>query len=94
MGSFVGLHVTHGDLLEVKVTRFAVLPRPRPNTCALLDQPNRLKRELACKLPTLLHGLLPAPLNTLTRCLRNRAQAIVTLLGRPPAGDYETKPLL
>jgi hypothetical protein len=41
---------------------------------ALLDQPNRFKIELACKLPPL-HDPPPVPLKHLTRCLRNRVQA-------------------
>src|SRR6476620_9258541 len=52
-----------------------VLRRLRIGNAALLDQPNCLKLELTCELPTPLHGLPPAPLNTLTRCLRNRGQA-------------------
>src|ERR1700734_3092519 len=40
----------------------------------LLDQPHRLKLELACKLPSL-HDPPPVPLKHLTRCLRNRVQA-------------------
>src|SRR6476646_8077238 len=54
-----------------------VLRRLRIGNAALLDQPNCLKLELTCELPTPLHGLPPAPLNTLTRCLRNRGQAIL-----------------
>src|SRR4029077_12009806 len=41
----------------------------------LLDQPNRLKLELPCKLPSL-HDTPPVPSKHLTRCLRNRVQAI------------------
>src|ERR1700759_1537065 len=43
---------------------------------ALLDQPNSLKLELAGKLPSL-HDAPPAPSKHLTRCLRNRVQAII-----------------
>ena len=43
-----------------------------------LDQAHSFKLELACELPTLLHGLPPAPLNTLTWSLGNQAQASMT----------------
>jgi hypothetical protein len=46
-----------------------------PEVLRKMVEPYRLKLKLACELPTLLHGLPPAPLNTLTRCLRNRVQA-------------------
>src|ERR1700753_3449881 len=45
---------------------------------ALLDQPNSLKLELTGKLPSL-HDAPPAPSKHLTRCLRNRVQAIPIL---------------
>src|SRR5215204_4138097 len=41
----------------------------------LFDQPHSLKLELACKLPSL-HHAPPVPSKHLTRCLRNRVQAI------------------
>src|SRR5579863_5588514 len=40
----------------------------------LFDQPNSLKLELSCKLPSL-HDTPPVPSKHLTRCLRNRQQA-------------------
>src|SRR5258708_140022 len=45
----------------------------------LLDQPHSLKLELACKLPPL-HDTPPVPSKHLTRCLRNRVQAIAKSL--------------
>src|SRR6266404_5921076 len=42
---------------------------------AFLDQPHSLKLELARKLPSL-HDPPPAPSKHLTRCLRNRVQAM------------------
>src|SRR5437016_3593961 len=41
---------------------------------AILDQPNSLKLELACKLPPL-HLPPPVPSKHLTQCLQNRVQA-------------------
>src|SRR5580700_11441657 len=40
----------------------------------ILDQPNSLKLELPCKLPSL-HDSPPVPSKHLTRCPRNRVQA-------------------
>jgi hypothetical protein len=62
-------------VVELRDVNAQVLRRLLLRDAALLDQPNCLKLELACELPTLLHGPPPAPLNTLTRCLRNRVQA-------------------
>src|SRR5262244_3848324 len=45
---------------------------------SILDQAHSLKLELAGKLPSL-HDPPPAPSKHLTRCLRNRVQAIDTL---------------
>src|SRR6266478_9087091 len=45
---------------------------------SLLDQAHSLKLELAGKLPSL-HDPPPAPSKHLTRCLRNRVQAMDTL---------------
>src|SRR6266700_4570673 len=44
---------------------------------SLLDQAHSLKLELAGKLPSL-HDSPPAPSKHLTRCLRNRVQAILS----------------
>src|SRR3954462_9289564 len=43
------------------------------------DQPNSIKLELACKLPSL-HDPPPVPSKHLTRCPRNRVQAILSEL--------------
>src|SRR5215831_4441238 len=48
---------------------------------SLLDQAHSLKLELACKLSSL-HDTPPAPSKHLTRCLRNRVQAIYKLRWR------------
>src|SRR5215831_17631550 len=48
---------------------------------SLLDQAHSLKLELAGKLPSL-HDPPPAPSKHLTRCLRNRVQAMEALPGR------------
>src|SRR5262249_53743772 len=59
---------------------------------SIFDQAHSLKLKLLRKLPPL-HGLPPAPLNTLTRCLRNRVQAMAAY--RKPcllAGWIDSKP--
>src|SRR2546430_7865971 len=56
---------------------------------SLLDQAHSLKLELAGKLPSL-HDTPPAPSKRLTRCLRNRVQAIVL----PPVGSARSAILL
>src|ERR1700675_1606395 len=53
-----------------------VLRGLRIRDAPILDQPHSLKLELACKLPSL-HDSPPVPSKHLTRCPRNRVQAIV-----------------
>src|SRR6516165_3187443 len=57
---------------------------------SMLDQANSLKLELACRL-SCLHDLPPAPLKHLTRCLRNRVQAMPR--SSPPASDSQASVL-
>src|SRR6266699_2262800 len=58
-----------------------VLPGLRIRYAAILDQPHSLKLEFAGKLSSL-HDPPPAPSKHLTRCLRNRVQAISVLFGQ------------
>src|SRR5271166_5166333 len=76
-----------GELLhpiaQLRGMHTKVLRCLRIRHAALLDQANSLKLELACELPSL-HDPPPVPLKHLTRCLRNRVQAI------PPATSKKT----
>src|ERR1700722_13744752 len=64
---------------QLRLMHAQVLRGLRIRDPAVLDQPHRLKLELACKLPSL-HDPPPVPLKHLTRCLRNRVQAIPWVL--------------
>src|SRR2546430_6170246 len=58
--------------MHIKIVR-----GPRIRHASLFDQPHSLKLELACKLPPF-HDSPPVPSKHLTRCLRNRVQAMQT----------------
>src|SRR5271166_5772407 len=82
-----------GELLhpiaQLRGMHTKVLRCLRIRHAALLDQANSLKLELACELPSL-HDPPPVPLKHLTRCLRNRVQAIYQLrLSRIFDREYE-----
>src|SRR5258708_23486904 len=68
-----------GELLhpiaQLRHMHAQVLRSPHIGHTSLLDQAHSLKLELAGKLPSL-HDPPPAPSKHLTRCLRNRVQAI------------------
>src|SRR4051812_3788785 len=68
-----------GELLhpvaQLRRVNVQVLRRLRIRYASILNQAHRLKLELPRKLPSL-HDPPPAPSKHLTRCLRNRVQAI------------------
>src|SRR5690606_5362603 len=61
-------------LVEIQITGSL-----RNSNAPILHQPHRLKLELAAELPSQ-HSHSPVPLNTLSRCPRNRQQAIFPTL--------------
>src|SRR5436305_10707041 len=66
-------------LAQLRHMHVQVLRRLNIRHASILDQAHRLKLELSRKL-TPLHDPPPAPSKHLTRCLRNRVQAIDLLL--------------
>src|SRR5271167_2955645 len=85
----LGLHLSLAGERMLRITRERLHPTAQPRLmhteierglrirdAPLLDQPHRLKLELTCKLPSL-HDTPPVPSKHLTRCLRNRVQAIL-----------------
>ena len=60
---------------QLRLMHTQILRGLRIRNASLLDQPHSLKLELSRKLPSL-HDTPPVPSKQLTRCLRNRVQAI------------------
>src|SRR4051812_40093798 len=73
-----------GELLhpvaQLRRVNVQVLRRLRIRYASILNQAHRLKLELPRKLPSL-HDPPPAPSKHLTRCLRNRVQAMASGAG-------------